>query len=84
MEDPRQSKPPRPSVPMNDIDSTTPFTDAERKEITENATRAQYQRGTQGLWARRWLRLEAMLREAEREGRRLLGDIVQLEAMEDE
>lgn len=50
---------------MNDLDNATPFSVEERQRITEIATRFQHQRGTQGVWARRWLRLAHMLTAAE-------------------
>lgn len=47
----------------DDPDVITSLTRHERTEITAQAERYRHQRGAQGLWSRRWLRLMATFTE---------------------
>lgn len=55
---------------MNDLDTASELTLSELTETRATAERVKHQRGSQGLWARRWLRLDAMYQtmQAERDG----------------
>lgn len=46
---------------MSDPDNLSPLSETEIAELRAIADRARFQRGAQGLWARRWLRLLATI-----------------------